>query len=112
MNKFVILGLFLALVLSAVTAFSVEKEDKTLIIFSAKWCHFCQIAQRDMQQNKDLSEELKSYTIIEIDFDKEKDIVEGYNIKSIPSFVKFQGGKEVGRAVGYKGADNLLKFLK
>jgi thiol-disulfide isomerase/thioredoxin len=90
------------------------KEDKKiLIVFSASWCQSCQIAKNDMEVDDNLVETLKNYEIIEADYDVDKDLVQGYNIKTIPTFVIYSGGKEIKRKVGYDGkAKGLNNFLK
>ena len=70
------------------------------------------MAKNDMQDHDKLSEKIKEYTIVDVNFDVDKDIVRGYNIKSIPTFVVFEGGKEKGRLQGYKGPNSLLLLLK
>lgn len=107
--------LLISLLISAVTVFAVDRtrtKEKTLIIFSADWCKYCQIAKQDMNNHHKLSEVIKNYDIVNLDFDVDKDIVRGYNIKSIPAFVVFEGGKEKGRLQGYKGPNSLLLLLK
>lgn len=95
------------------TVFAVDhNKDKTLVIFSANWCKYCQVAKEDMKNHPKLSMAIKNYTIVDVDFDVDKDIVRGYNIKSIPTFVVFEGGKEKSRLQGYKGPNSLLLLLK
>ncbi len=89
-----------------------KDQTKTLLIFSADWCKYCQVAKHDINKDPELSETIKNYEVILIDYDKDKDIVEGHNIKSIPSFIIFEGGKEKSRLVGYKGPKHLNNFLK
>jgi thioredoxin-like negative regulator of GroEL len=50
--------------------------------------------------------------VVDIDFDVDKDIITGYNIKSIPTFIIFDDGKEISRKTGYKHPRELIKFLK
>jgi thioredoxin 1 len=99
--------------ISTVLSFSQEpKCKKVLLIFSASWCKFCHEAKQDMDMDPILSEMIKNYEIVEIDFDLDKDIVTGYNIKSIPTFILFDDGKEISRKTGYKHPKDLIKFLK
>lgn len=105
--------LLISCLISIASAFAFEnKNEKVLIIFSADWCKYCHIAKNDMNNDPKLSEIMKNYTIVDVDFDVDKDIVRGYNIKSIPTFVVFEGGKEKGRLEGYKGPNSLLLLLK
>lgn len=113
MNKSIVSILLLSFLISVASVLAFENStEKTLVIFSAKWCKFCQMAKQDIEEDIQLSEAIKSYTIVDVDFDVDKDLVNGYNIKSIPAFVTFQGGKETGRLVGYKSKKHLLNFLK
>jgi thioredoxin 1 len=99
--------------ISTALAFSQEPKCKrVLIIFSADWCNPCQQAKDDMNNHKVLSEIIKNYEIIDIDFDVDKDIVTGYNIKTIPAFVVFEDGNELKRKTGYNGPNKLIEFLK
>jgi thiol-disulfide isomerase/thioredoxin len=97
--------------INSVFAFD-NSTEKTLIIFSADWCKYCQVAKNDMKNDPQLLEIVKNYTIVDVDFDVDKDIVEGYNIKMIPTFVVFENGKEKGRKIGYHGSIDLVNFLK
>jgi|694.fasta_scaffold01072_33 thioredoxin-related protein len=97
--------------ISSVLAFDTTPK-KTLLIFSADWCHYCKVAQKDMTQDIKLSEMIKNYDIIELDYDVDKDVVNGYNIKVVPSFVIMHQGKELGRKAGYDGSLSLYNFLK
>ena len=113
MNKSIVSILLLSCLISIASVFAFEQpQEKTLIIFSAKWCKYCQMAKNDMQDNHKLSEKIKEYTVVDVNFDVDKDIVRGYNIKSIPAFVVFEDGKEKGRLQGYKGPNSLLLLLK
>lgn len=96
-----------------ISSIQAKESDKTLIIFSASWCQACQVAKSDMQIDKDLSETLKNYEIIEADYDVDKDLIEGYNIKVVPTFVIYSNGKELKRKIGYNGGSKgLNNFLK
>lgn len=106
--------ILLSLVLFS-TAFIVkaqEKPQKTLLFFTAKWCQYCIIAKNDINNHEQLSEIIKNYEIIELDFNKDKDIIDGHNVKSLPTFIIYQDGKELSRHVGYRGPKDLIKFLK
>ena len=97
--------------ISSVLAFDIAKPKKTLLIFSADWCQPCKIAHKDMTEDKNLSEIIKNYEIIDLDYDVDKDVVGGYNIKVVPSFVIMYQGKELGRKTGYDGPLSLYNFL-
>jgi thioredoxin 1 len=104
--------LLILLILSLSSMCYSKESEKTLLIFGASWCKFCIESKKDLQHNETLSELVKNYSVIELDFDKEKGIALGHNVKSIPTFIIYQNGKEVKRQVGYKGANSLINFLK
>jgi thiol-disulfide isomerase/thioredoxin len=97
--------------IASTLAFGADK-NKTLIIFSADWCGACQKYKHDAINSIELSEVIKNYEIVDVDFDVDKDIVSGYNIKTIPAFVVFENTVETGRKIGYKNPRDLIRFLK
>lgn len=88
-----------------------QESEKTLLIFTAKWCRYCTFAKNDLRNNDQLSQKIKNYTIIEIDYDKYKDIAKGHGVNTLPTFVIFQDEKELKRQTGYKDSQNLSQFL-
>jgi len=87
-------------------------SEKTLLIFTAKWCKYCTIAKNDIRNNDALSEKIKEYTVIEVDYDKDREIPKGHKINTLPTFIIFQDGKETKRTSGYSGPTKLTEFLK
>jgi hypothetical protein len=95
-----------------VSVFSYAADNKpTLIVFSADWCAYCQKAKSDINNDPELSEIVKKYYVVTADFDVDKELVEVYNVKSIPTFVVINGNA-VTKKVGYNGVKDLTKFLK
>lgn len=91
--------------------FSQEDNKPTLIIFHADWCKHCQTAKEDINKDKELSETIKNYYVVMADYDVDKDLVEGYNVKKIPTFVIIKNSKSKSK-VGYKGPKDLDRFLQ
>lgn len=105
--------LILSWIISFHTCLAYGKDNNTLLFFTAPWCKFCQVAKNDINTHKNLSEIVKKYDIVFLDFDVDKEFVEGYNIKTIPTFIVINNGKETKRQVGYPGGSNgLYNFLK
>jgi len=87
-------------------------SEKTMLIFTARWCKYCTFAKNDIRNHDIISEKIKEYTIIEVDYDKDKDIAKGHNVNTLPTFIIFQDGKEVRRMSGYGGSNKLIDFLQ
>lgn len=104
------LALVLAILISSISY--ATENTKALLIFSADWCPSCKTAHKDIDNNADLVEVMKQYDIISLDFDRDKDLVRGYKINTIPTFIIFENGKEVSRQVGYRNPKQLYRFLK
>lgn len=104
--------LLISCLISMVSLFSYASDNKpTLIVFSADWCSFCQKTKHDMNNDNELSEIVKHYYVVTADFDVDKELVDGYNVKTIPTFVVINGNV-VTKKVGYNGVKDLTKFLK
>lgn len=109
---FTVLILSCLISMSTVLAFD-GNNKKALLIFSADWCQYCQVAKNDMEKDPQLSEIIKNYEIIELDYAIDKEVFIGYDVKVLPTFVIMHKGKEIGRKVGYSnGANGLYKLLK
>lgn len=102
----------LSWIISFHSCFLYGNENPTLLFFTADWCRSCQIAKNDINTDAKLSEAIKSYDVVILDFDVDKEFVTGYNIKTIPTFIIFQNGEEQKRQVGYSGPSKFYKFLK
>tara|TARA_R110002050_G_scaffold51206_1_gene117886 strand:- start:730 stop:975 length:246 start_codon:yes stop_codon:yes gene_type:complete len=79
---------------------------KTAKYFSAAWCGPC-------KQFKPIMEELSNegYNIEFIDGDENREVAIEYNIRSIPTTVIEENGKEINRIVGVKGKEEMIKEL-
>ena len=99
--------------ISVQTCFAYTNENPTLLFFTASWCKYCQVAKNDLNTDPKLSEIIKNYDVVVLDLEVDKDLVAGYNIKTIPAFIIFKDGKEHKRQTGYSGGSRgLYKFLK
>jgi len=113
MFKSILNVLIISWLISAASAFAFDNSKPTLLFFTAPWCKYCQVAKHDIDNDKELSETIKGYDVVFLDHDLDKDLVEGYNIKTLPTFIIFKNGKQTGRKEGYGGgARGLNKFLK
>jgi len=84
-----------------------ETETKSglkLVLFSAKWCGYC-------QKQKAVLNELPDIWVGEIDTDESPEITEKFGIMSFPTFVLFNQGKPTAKFVGLHNKSELLNQL-
>ena len=79
---------------------------KTAKYFSADWCGPCKQFKPIMQELLD-----EGYDIEFIDGDENRDLAIEYNIRSIPTTVIEQNGKEINRILGVKSKEEMIGFL-
>ena len=80
---------------------------KHVLYFTADWCNPC-------QRTRPVAEELKREGLIDflfIDADTELDLLEKFGIKSVPTYILIENGREVGRMNGTKTRDQFLEFV-
>ena len=87
----------------------VLKSDKPVIAdFNADWCGPCQMLKPVLHELADSRDDVK---FVSINIDDEDELAADYDVSSIPCLVKFEGGKETSRSVGFKPKPELLKFI-
>lgn len=80
-----------------------------LLIFSANWCGHCQVLKSDLKKDPNI---VDGYEWGFVDADKEKEMAREYGVKSLPTIIVLdKDNKEVKRQVGYKGPEQLKKWL-
>lgn len=78
-----------------------------VLYFTAEWCNPC-------QRTRPVAEELKRDGVIDfvfVDADTEVELLEKFGIKSIPTYVLLEDGREVKRMSGAKTRDQFLEFI-
>lgn len=78
---------------------------KEFLYFSATWCGPCKILAPTMQQ---LSSE--GMTVRKIDIDQDPNTPSQYNVRSVPTVILLQNGKEVSRQVGAQPKDTYINM--
>jgi thioredoxin 1 len=75
-----------------------EDKRKTVVIdFYASWCGPCKNMKPIF---KELSQDMPSYTFIQVDIDEHKNIARAYDIKQLPTFVVIDKGVKKGNFSG------------
>ena len=71
-------------------------KGKSFLLFSASWCNPCKKIKPII---KEMVEDIKDLNIYEVDIDKNKELVDYYNISSVPSFILIEDGKKTGEVL-------------
>ncbi len=68
-----------------------NSNQKILLVFFSKWCIPCQKMEHEVFSTSKIKNKIKQkellYLTIDIDLDKNKEIVSKYNVKAIPFYV-------------------------
>lgn len=72
--------------------------------FTGSWCSPCKQLAPIMEQVKQ-----HGIKVEEIDVDDQSDLAEKYNIRSIPTVILDDNGREINRLVGVKNADEYIE---
>lgn len=83
------------------------KTGMVLVDFWAAWCMPCKMMIPVL--NEVAEETNGKVTIAKVNVDEQKVIAAKFGIRSIPTMILFQNGREVKRIVGVKTKDYLLK---
>lgn len=78
-----------------------------VLYFTAEWCNPC-------QRTRPVAEELKKDGVIDfifVDADTEIELLEKFGIKSIPTYILLEDGREVKRMSGAKTRQEFLDFV-
>ena len=78
-----------------------------VLYFTAEGCNPC-------QRTRPVAEELKREGLVDflfVDADTEIELLEKFGIKSIPTYILIQDGKEVKRMNGAKTRNDFLEFV-
>ncbi|WP_395051979.1 rhodanese-like domain-containing protein [Flavobacterium sp.] len=87
----------------------INSDQKVIINFSAKWCEPCKKMKPYLLK---LQEELKDKTsLIMLDADENKTLLESMKITGLPVILIYENGKEVWKNIGFLSEEDLRKRL-
>lgn len=80
-------------------------QEEVIVDFYADWCGPCKMVGA-------ILEEIEEFNVLKVNVDDFKDIAIKYGIMSIPTLIKFKGGEEVKKVIGYRSKEELLEDFK
>lgn len=87
-----------------------ESEVPVLVDFFAVWCGPCKMMLPIVEE---LAKEAGGrFKVAKVNVDEANDLAQEYEVMSIPTFIIFKNGKEVGRVMGAQAKEKLLELLK
>lgn len=87
----------------------IKSELPVLVDFYAQWCGPCQMAAPILEK---LAQEYAGRVkIVKVDVDQNRELVQQYQVMSIPTVVVFKNGQEVERKVGFPGETGYRNLL-
>lgn len=87
----------------------IEKSDKP--VFTLIWASWCTACKRSEVVVSELEEERDDIKVLEANIDKNPVLRDEFDIQGVPTFMMFNGGKEVERKVGAQAKRQLIKMV-
>lgn len=85
------------------------KTGTVLVDFWASWCMPCKLMAPVLNELAEETDE--KVTIAKLNVDESQTTASKFNVRSIPTLILFNDGKEIHRFVGVKTKDYLIKEL-
>lgn len=80
-------------------------QEEVIVDFYADWCGPCKMVGA-------ILEEIEEFNVLKVNVDDFRNIAIKYGIMSIPTLIKFNGGEEVKKVIGYRSKEELLEDFK
>lgn len=85
-----------------------KSEKKVLVDFYADWCGPCKMIKPIIEEIAEKNDDVK---VASVNIEDEEELVEKYNVSSIPCLVIFENGEEVKRNVGLMSKNDIEKMF-
>ncbi|MFA5174394.1 MAG: thioredoxin [Candidatus Pacearchaeota archaeon] len=86
-----------------------NSHELVVVDFYAEWCMPCLMMSPIIE---DLAEQIKEVKFTKINVDDNQALAGRYNVSSIPCLIIFKKGKEVGRIIGSRPADEIEEKIR
>lgn len=86
----------------------INKDDLTIIDFSATWCMPCRMLKPILERVVEKFDDVDFYNL---DIDECEDIAKRYRIFSVPTLVAFKKGRMIDTLVGLNSFDDVVDFV-
>lgn len=94
---------------AALQSLALENSGTTLVKFGAEWCSACKY--QDLIFANLGKADIGDATIVTIDVDRHPDIADAFGVRTLPTMVVLEDGKEAARAVGTRSLASLRALL-
>lgn len=81
---------------------------KHVLYFTADWCNPCKKVRPIVDE---INREYSDAKFIIVDADSEIELASNFGVKSVPTFILIDDGKEVSRTTGAKTKEELLSLI-
>lgn len=88
----------------------INENKPTVVDFFATWCGPCKMQAPILEDVKGRVGDKAN--IIKVDIDKNPELANQYNVRSVPTIIMFKNGEAVWRAVGVQSAEVLVQKVK
>jgi thiol-disulfide isomerase/thioredoxin len=91
---------------------ALQQQGKPVLVWiHADWCPTCRAQGKVLDELLPMPD-LKGLTVLRVDFDSQKPLVQSFRAQRQSTFILFKGGKEIGRSLGDTRRDSILALLK
>ena len=87
-----------------------KSDLPVLVDFWASWCGPCKMAGPELEAAE--AELAGKVIVAKVNIDELPALTSRFNVKAVPTFIVFKGGKEVSRFTGYKTRKDLAAALE
>jgi thioredoxin len=88
----------------------IKNSPKMVIDMWAPWCGPCKTSSPIYKEISEI-EENSEILFTKVNVDAVPESASNFSVRSIPTFIVFKDGNEVGRMTGFKGKEDFKKWL-